>query len=129
MASDSFSFIHISDHHLFENETVFEYGYSTAYAFRQTFQHIAENVASEADFIVTTGDVAKTPSAETYKHISKLLLADSRLFSQTGQLYVSIESLQNYPFFVLPGNLDDRDNFYRYLLPHMQPLLILERTY
>jgi len=121
MTSKSFSFIHISDHHLFESETKFEYGFSTAYALRKVFCHIAENVASEADFIVTTGDVAKNSSVETYKHIAKLLQAESRLALQPCQLRVSLEGLQKYPLYVLPGNLDDRDNFFRYMLPHVSP--------
>jgi 3',5'-cyclic AMP phosphodiesterase CpdA len=121
MTSTSFSFIHISDHHLFESETKYEYGFSTAYAFRQVFLHIAENVASKADFIVTTGDVAKISSKETYKHVTTLLQAESCLALHPGHLLVSLEGLQNYPLYVLPGNLDDRDNFFRYMLPHVTP--------
>ncbi len=119
MSSSGFSFVHISDHHLFESETRYEYGFSTAYAFRQVIRHIAENVASEADFIVTTGDVAKTSSKETYKHIVKMLNANLSEKLQSGHLQISLEGLDNYPLYVLPGNLDDRDNFYRYLAPNI----------
>jgi len=112
-----FSFIHISDHHLFESENLFEYGFSTVYAFRQVLRHISSNVGQKADFLVTTGDLAKTPSANTYQYIVELLQARSTPALSPGQLLISPEGLQDFPMYVLPGNLDDRDNFYRHLLP------------
>lgn len=115
---ENFSFVHISDHHLFESENLFEYGFSTAYAFRQVLQHISENVAPKTDFLVTTGDVAKIPSAKTYQFVSRLLQARSTSSLPPGQLLIFSEGLQDFPMYVLPGNLDDRNNFYRYLLPH-----------
>ena len=118
----AFSFVHISDHHLFESENLFEYGFSTAYAFRQVLRHISKNMAQEIDFLVTTGDVAKTPSTKTYQYVSQLLQARSTLELSPGKLLVSLEGLQDFPMYVLPGNLDDRDNFYRHLLPHTPPM-------
>lgn len=114
----AFSFVHISDHHLFESENLFEYGFSTTYAFRQVLRHISRNVIQEADFLVTTGDVAKTPSAKTYQYVSQLLQARSTSALPPCQLLISPEDLQDFPMYVLPGNLDDRDNFYRHLLQH-----------
>lgn len=122
MISREFSFIQISDHHLRESEAMLTSGYSTAYAFRSLMRHIAENAAHQADFIVTTGDITETPSDESYRAVQRMLGLHSGMaaVAAPGPQPVSIEGLSRFPMYFLPGNHDDRRNFFDYL--RLQPL-------
>jgi len=106
----SFSFIQITDHHLTESENQLREGFSPALAFRTVLRHIAENTAGKADFIVSTGDVVDPPTERAYQAVSQMLHigADAAV---PGPLLISIEGLNNYPLYVMPGNHDDRGIF------------------
>lgn len=121
MSSRAFSFIQITDHHLREEESMLTHGYSCAYAFRALMRHIAENAAHQADFIVTTGDVTETPSGESYRTVQRMLGLRQGITAvdAPGPQLVSIEGLSRFPMHFLPGNHDDRRNFFDYL--HLRP--------
>ena len=115
-----FSFIQISDHHILDSETDLLYGFSTGYAFQTVLQHIARNQAGKFDFLVMTGDIVNKPTQDSYRPFARLL----GLHDQSNNparfpepLLASIAGLSNFPVYCLPGNHDDRDNFYRYLYP------------
>ena len=116
----SFSFIHISDHHLPAAETTLVRGFSPVYAFRAVMKHIAENVAARADFIVSTGDLVDPGSRDAYQFVCQML--NLRLVSDLpGPQLVSIEGLQDHAMYFLPGNHDDREFFFNHLyrsIPH-----------
>lgn len=112
-----FSFIQITDHHLGESETDFPYGYPSITTFRLVLRHIAENVRGEADFIVTTGDIVNTPSDQAYQFLRRLLNIRNSA-SSLGPHAVTLEGLQKFPMYFLPGNHDDRKVFIRNLFPH-----------
>ncbi|MFQ5794700.1 MAG: metallophosphoesterase [Candidatus Bipolaricaulia bacterium] len=111
----SFSFVQITDHHLCESEMMLPHGFSPAHAFRAVMRHIAENVATRADFIVTTGDLIEPASDAAYKTLCRMLGVESGSGSAPGPLFVSIEGLREFAMYFLPGNHDDRDGFFRYM--------------
>ena len=82
--------------------------------------HIAENVAARADFIVSTGDLVEPRSQQAYQFIRQML--SLRLVSDLpGPQPISIEGLQDFPMVFLPGNHDDREFFFSHLyrsVPH-----------
>src|SRR5438105_4158923 len=116
----NFSFIQITDHHLREAETQLTAGLSPAYTFRATMRHIAEHVANRVDFIVSTGDLVEPPSDLAYQTLCHMLNLQTTSKAPGPQL-VSIEGLHDFPMYFLPGNHDDRTNFFRYLFPQTPP--------
>lgn len=116
----NFSFVHITDHHLPETETALTRGFSPVYAFRAVMRHIAEHVAKQADFIVTTGDLVEPTTDVAYQNLCKVL--NLRAVSEApGPQLVSLEGLNEFPMYFLPGNHDDRESFARYLFPPYPP--------
>ncbi len=123
-----FSFLQITDHHMLESETLLAHGYSPAYAFRAVMRHIAEHRDHHADFIVTTGDITEIPSETSYNTIGRML--DIKQSSTPpGPALISIEGLERYPMYFLPGNHDDRDNFYRHLFPGSTPRPLMNSSF
>jgi 3',5'-cyclic AMP phosphodiesterase CpdA len=118
----TFSFVQISDHHLGETKDHLMYGFSTTYAFRAVMRHIATHVADDVDFIVSTGDLVREPTPAAYESARRLLNLEVRPDSAApGPQLVSLEGLTDVPMYFLPGNHDDRDNFFRYLFPQTSP--------
>jgi len=117
----SFSFIQITDHHLPETEAALVRGFSPAYAFRAVMRHIADNVSSEVDFIVTTGDLIEPASDGAYRMLSHMLGLHADATKAPGPLRISIEGLRDFPMYFLPGNHDDRSLFFHYLFPGTPP--------
>jgi Icc protein len=80
-------------------------------------RHIAQNAGHLADFIVTTGDLVETPSDEGYATAVHLLGLQGALreVDAPGPQLVSYEGLSGFPMYFLPGNHDDRQNFYNNL--------------
>jgi 3',5'-cyclic-AMP phosphodiesterase len=111
-----FSFIQITDHHLMESEDQIREGFMPGYALRMVMKHIAENVADKADFIISTGDLVEPPTEAAYTCAIKLLGLTSNA-SLPGPQHASVEGLQDYPMYFLPGNHDDREQFTRCLFP------------
>jgi 3',5'-cyclic-AMP phosphodiesterase len=116
----NFSFVQITDHHLRRSEALLSYGYSTAYAFRAVMRHIAQHVASRADFIVTTGDLVDGGEDAEYQALGRMLDLET-VADAPGPQRVSIEGLHRFPMYFLPGNHDPRLIFYRHLFPAAQP--------
>jgi 3',5'-cyclic-AMP phosphodiesterase len=127
----SFSFVQITDHHLRESESDLTFGYSSAYAFRTLVRHVAEHAARTSDFIVTMGDVVETPSETSYRTVRRMLgLADDLpVVDAPGPQPVSIEGLDRFPMYFLPGNHDDRHNFYEHLSLRPTPYSQLNATF
>jgi Icc protein len=125
----SFSFVHVTDHHLGESETALTRGFAPAYAFRTVLRHIAATVASQADFIVSTGDLVEPASSAAYETARAMLNVNGADGRVPGPLYVTIEGLHRYPMYFLPGNHDDRTGFIRYLFPRTAPLDLVNATF
>jgi 3',5'-cyclic-AMP phosphodiesterase len=120
----SYSFVQITDHHLCESEAQLLHGYSPAYAFRQVLRHIAEHVAPQVDFLVTTGDLVEVATDEAYWHLAQMLQVQV-VSPAPGPALITLEGLQAFPLYFLPGNHDDRTAFFHQLFagtPHM-PLM------
>lgn len=120
----SFAFVQITDHHLRESESLLIYGYSTAWAFRKVMRHIAEHVAERVDFIVTTGDLVHSGSDAEYESVRRMLGLRGGA-DAPGPHRVSIEGLQEFPMYFLPGNHDSRPGFFRHLFPLTQPMRLM----
>ena len=125
----TFSFIQITDHHILDSETALLKGFSTAYAFRAVLRHIAENHAGDVDFIVSTGDLVDKPTEANYHNLGQMLQLDENTASAPGPLRISIEGLQAFPFYCLPGNHDDRDLFFRSLFPQTRPARLMNAAF
>lgn len=110
----TFSFVQITDHHLCETEALLLQGYSPAYALRQLIRHIAAHVGSSIDFLVTTGDLVDDPSATSYENVVQMLQLQA-VSPAPGPARITLEGLQKFPLYLLPGNHDDRTRFFHYL--------------
>ncbi|MCL5429488.1 MAG: metallophosphoesterase [Chloroflexi bacterium] len=110
----SFSFVHISDHHLLHSADELLLGFSPGHAFRKVLRFISEHLAREIDFIVSGGDLVEIPDLVSYETAKRLM--DLRPGSLApGPGFVRAEGLNGLPIYFLPGNHDDRKNFYRSL--------------
>jgi 3',5'-cyclic-AMP phosphodiesterase len=123
-----FSFVQITDHHLLEAETLLTSGYSTAYAFRVVMHHIAEHVGDRIDFVVSTGDLVDAATDASYQNLSQML--NLRTVSPApGPQLVSSEGLRETSMYFLPGNHDDRSNFFRYLCWQTPAMPLMNRAF
>jgi 3',5'-cyclic AMP phosphodiesterase CpdA len=111
----AFSFIQITDHHLRENEALLSRGYSTAYAFRATLRHIAQQHA-DVDFIVSTGDLVDTGTAAEYQN-ARRMLGLSETSAPPGPQRITVEGLREKLMYFLPGNHDPREAFFCNMFP------------
>ncbi len=118
---NTFSFIQISDHHLGEYPDALHYGYSPNHAFRQVLGHIAANTAQQADFILSNGDLVDPPTRLGYEYFRRWMNISDHPNAMPGPLAISVEGLQAYPFYFLPGNHDDRGLVQAVLFPHQAP--------
>lgn len=119
-----FSFVQITDHHLCETETQLWQGYSTVYALRTVLRHIAERFALHVDFLVTTGDLVDTPSEESYGNACQMLQVQA-ISPAPGPGLVTLEGLQAFPMYFLPGNHDDRQHFFQQLFADTPPMPLM----
>jgi Icc protein len=124
-----FAFVQISDHHLGASETALLRGLAPAHTFRAVLRHIAQNVAGQADFIVSTGDLIEPSSDAAYKAALAILNVNSHPQQTPGPLFVSVEGLINYPMYFLPGNHDDRLKFCAHLFPQVRPIALFNTTF
>ncbi len=115
-SSSGFSFVQITDHHLLEREDQLRQGFSPGYALRMVMKHIAENVADQADFIVSTGDLVEPELDANYQCAVRLLGVNSPA-ALPGPQHINVEGLSNYPMYFLPGNHDDRALMTHYFFP------------
>lgn len=120
----AFSFIQITDHHLCETETQLWQGYSTAYALRTVLRHIAEQFAPQMDFLVTTGDLVDVACEESYGNARQILQLQV-VSPAPGPALVTLEGLQAFPMYFLPGNHDDRQHFFRQLFADTPPMALM----
>lgn len=105
-----FSFAHITDHHLLHHENELKLGFSPGHAFRCVLRKLSE-LAGEIDFVVCGGDLVETPDRESYA-LAKKMMGLSLAECAPGPGYLNTEGLESLPVYFLPGNHDDRENFY-----------------
>ncbi len=108
----AFSFVHISDHHLCEFEETLRRGFSPAYAMRSVMKNIYDQVGSQIDFIVSTGDLVEPSTDIAYQSARKLLGAREEPAIAPGPIYFSSFGFKNFRMVLLPGNHDDRQPYY-----------------
>lgn len=120
----AFSFVQITDHHLGETEIQLWQGYCTAYALRAVLRHLAEHVAPQVEFLVTTGDLVDVASERSYQYARQLLQVQA-ISPAPGPVSVTLEGLQAFPVYVLPGNHDDRHHFFRQLFANTLPMPLM----
>src|SRR6266567_6929151 len=108
------TFIQITDHHLGEHENSLLSGYHPVHALRKVLQHIAEHESEQFDFIVSTGDLVNDPTAQSYRNFVQFLHLEPAE-AVPGPALTTVEGLQAVPMYFLPGNHDDREEFYRHL--------------
>jgi hypothetical protein len=124
----NFSFIQITDHHLLESPDALRDGFVPGHALRRVMRHIAENVADKADFLISTGDLVEPPTVAAYDCAIHLLgLTPSA--TRPGPQRLNVEGLQDFPFYFLPGNHDDRELVTRCLFPGSTPLALYNFTF
>jgi len=123
-----FAFIQITDHHIQSPETALILGFSTNYSFRTVIQHIIEHTANQVDFIVSTGDLVEYASENNY-HLLRNILGLKLKSPAPGPQLIQMEGLNNFPLYILPGNHDDRDCFFRCLFPLSQPTPLMNTTF
>jgi 3',5'-cyclic AMP phosphodiesterase CpdA len=123
-----FSFVQITDHHLLEAEDQLREGFSPGHALRMVMRHIAQNVAAQADFIISTGDLVEPSTDAAYECAVNLLGIASRA-KLPGPQRVNVEGLSGYPMYFLPGNHDDRELMRRHLFPDSRPLNLYNFTF
>lgn len=116
-----FSFVQITDHHITPSDSDLLQGFSSRHALRCVLRHIAQNIGSRADFIISTGDLVEEPSETSYRAFLQMLNARNANSETAGPLFISSEGFQDFPMYVLPGNHDDRDDFFKYLFPQSPP--------
>ena len=116
----SFAFIQITDHHLRETEQTLTFGFSPAWALRSVLRDVAESCAERADFIISTGDLVHMGTEAEYLCLCRLLNLED-LSPAPGPQRISVEGLEGFPIYFLPGNHDSRELFYRSLFPQSQP--------
>ncbi|GAB1469131.1 3',5'-cyclic-AMP phosphodiesterase [Chloroflexota bacterium] len=113
----SFSFIQITDHHITESDAEFLRGFSTRHAFRTVLKHIAQNPEAKIDFILSTGDIVENPTEASYQSFLQMINATDESAEAPGPLHISAEGLTEMPLYLLPGNHDDREYFFKSFFP------------
>ena len=113
----NFSFVQITDHHITASDAELLEGFSSRHALRAVLAHISQNVGKHADFIVSTGDLVESPSEASYQGFLQLLHTRDGFSEAPGPLLISPGELHEFPMYVLPGNHDDRSDFFKYLFP------------
>lgn len=124
-----FSFVQITDHHLTSSETELVKGYSTRFAFRTVLAHIAKQVGEQIDFIVSTGDLVDIPDEASYRALLQLVNGHESSVAAPGPVMTSFKGMEELPLYLLPGNHDDRENFFKCLFPKTPPMLHLNAAF
>ncbi len=119
----------ITDQHLTTSPAEPVHGVDTTTTLRAVLRHIAQTVGDQIDFIVSTGDLVQTASAESYRAVGQLLGLHNPAAHAPGPLSLSAEGLHDCPLYVLPGNHDDRDTFFSSLFPATPPRPLLNATF
>ncbi len=126
----AFSFIQITDHHLRASETDPVRGVMTTYTLAATLRHIARHAAAHADFMVSLGDLVDPPSEAAYRAVmERLAIQNTATSVAPGPLTISGEGLRDFPIYFLPGNHDDRHDFFRVLFPGIAPMPLLNARF
>lgn len=111
------TFVQISDHHVRESEGVLTAGYSTSHALRAVLRHIADHVGDRADFLISTGDLVEAPSDAAYQNFRQIVRARGAPELALGHQVVALGQRADVPMYFVPGNHDDRELFFRWMVP------------
>jgi 3',5'-cyclic AMP phosphodiesterase CpdA len=103
-----FGFIQITDHHLGEGSGFLRHGFATNYSFFTVLHNIATTTAKRADFILSTGDMVDPPTEAAYRYF-KQALGIQQPVSPPGPLLITTQGLEQFLFYMIPGNHDDRE--------------------
>jgi Icc protein len=111
----SFTFIHLTDHHLGESEHSDIRGFAPAHSFARVLDDIAANDAWDADFVLFTGDLVNLGTDAEYAFAHRLLEIGGKA-EAPGPLSVGTgRARRRVPAYFMPGNHDIREAFYRNL--------------
>ena len=125
----NFSFVQITDHHLTAREDVYVHGFATRYALRQVLRHIAENQAAQIDFVLSSGDLVDEASPASYQAFLEMFNASDPQALPPGPLPLSQPGLARLPFYLIPGNHDDRALFVSTLFPASPPRALVNAEF
>ena len=109
-----FSFIQITDHHLGQSVEDNPHRYPANRTFSSVLEHISENFPNSIDFIISTGDLVNKPDPGSYAFARSLLNLQSAENISNPHLF-NFGNLKDFPLYLLPGNHDDRENFFKSL--------------
>mgnify|MGYP000891932997 FL=1 len=109
----AFSFIQITDHHLGHSAEDRPHNYPTTQTFRAVLDEISGS-GEPFDFLLSTGDLVNTPDEISYRYFLQLIGAEPAQ-SIPGPHCMHYGNLQDFPIYLMPGNHDDRDHFFRSL--------------
>jgi Icc protein len=123
-----FSFAHISDHHLLNGEDELKLAFSPGYAFRKVLQTIGSQLAGGIDFVVSGGDLVETADIASYEMAKQIMVLRAADFAP-GPGTLNAEGIEGLPIYFLPGNHDDRENFYRALYPKQNPRRLMNASF
>ena len=115
-----FSFIQITDHHLGQSAEDNPHRYPANRTFSSVLEHISKNISNSVDFIISTGDLVNKPDPGSYA-FARSLLNLQQAENISAPHHINFEGLKNFPFYILPGNHDDRENFFKSLFTQRPP--------
>ena len=125
----NFSFVQITDHHLTASEGEYVHGFATRYAFRTVLRHIADNPAAQAEFVLSSGDLVDEGSEASYRAFLEMFNIHEPQALPPGPLQLAQPGLPRLPFYVMPGNHDDRGLFVKTLFPGSQPMPLVNASF
>ena len=123
-----FSFAHITDHHLLHREDELLLGFSPGHSFCKVLRYIGDNLASEIDLVVSSGDLVETPNIESYE-MAKGMMGLRPGPQVPGPGFVHSDGIDGLPIYFLPGNHDDRENFYGALYPEQATRRLMNASF
>jgi Icc protein len=125
----SFTFIHLTDHHLGDTEHAYIRGFAPAHSFARVLEDIASHDAWDADFLMFTGDLANLGTDAEYAFARRLL--DIRGTADApGPLSVAAgRAGRRVSAYFMPGNHDVREAFHRNLFGKPPTSLVTSFTH
>lgn len=109
----AFSFAQITDHHIGRSAEDAPHNYPTT----QTLRAVLDDISAAGqglDFLLSTGDLVNTPDEASYSYFLQLINAQTAQ-RIPGPHRMHYGNLRDFPIYLMPGNHDDRDHFFRSL--------------
>ncbi|MEM5775240.1 MAG: metallophosphoesterase, partial [Anaerolineaceae bacterium] len=115
----AFSFAQITDHHIGRSAEDAPHNYPTT----QTLRAVLDDISAAGqglDFLLSTGDLVNTPDEASYRYFLQLINAQpAQRIPGPHRMHYGI--LRDFPIYLMPGNHDDRDQFFRSLYHNEEP--------